>query len=290
MDKKLKIAYILTGIAIIGQFYFGVNHVNHNYFAAPIALVLLFLSLMGSMRARLLLLGFLLFFGYTFYLKISSLYKTLDPLLFILFLIPFLAALIAIVFIFVPINVKETASRFSEKAPLKITTAFFLLLIIWKITLLVTLPILHYEAVTRLTQKSLVFAKFLIYNLFFLALIVFVTFSLLRKKAAGYILAPIVLTAITIYRIDNLFLRHYLPIFIHYLKRFEPYRIFQTLISLFSFFKHKLDFVYNFISYLIIPVLAIPLIIFFILCLKEDTLGIVTAKLKDIRKIKNGNG
>jgi hypothetical protein len=284
MDKKLKITYILTGIALIGQIYFYWKYAD--YFIVSILIVLLLLSIIGSIRARLVLIGFLLCHciislntAFFIFSKADILSSSLNYTIIKAIIVTTLILLVVTILLFKSIDIKEISSQFSERAPLKLTAALFLIMISWSFAVVVVHPILDYKEVLRSIQNGRINTSYLINALFFLLLNTFIVFSIYKKRAIGIVLAPIILIMTIAMRIEVLF---------------ENYRQFRYE-GIFNIFKDFFDashirFFDFFMHYVIFPLLAIPLFLFFIFYLKEDTLGIVTAKLKKIRGVKNENG
>jgi hypothetical protein len=298
MDKKLITAYILSGITLIGCIYF---HISSIYFiVAPISMLLLFLSITGSLRARLALIGFLLFFAYTFFLEISfsreELFNTIfreltafpklvaylkieiflgifHYLYYTFSCVNFLTTVIAIILLFGTINIEETSSRFSEKAPLVPTAILFLLLTAFSLVWIFSFAIFNFsEFIKNVLESGFGVISFIL-GLIILTAYAFTAISLLKKKAVGYILAPIILIMIIMTRIDSMIYNYHFMRLLYHLEYIFIRGLSETVERIMEEVGYIFIIHYSFI--LILLIFGIPLTVYFILCLKKPVKSIV---------------
>lgn len=306
MDKKPKLVYILSGLVLIYYFFHHANSIH--LFAASISIALLLLSIMGSLRARLALIGFLLFFAVAFYMELPYLRKDIfDRILSELTMFPalisslrikmylnifhylhntasfliFLVTIIAVVLLFRSIDIEETSSKFSEKTPLMPTALLFLILSALSIFWMFVFPLFNLGKYINYIRENGFQAMVFIVSLAFLAAYVYTAVSLIRQKAVGYILAPVLLIMMVLTRISIVPHNYHLMRISYRLDHLFRNGLSETLERIVGDVGYMAIVHYS--IHLIVVLLGTPLVIIFILCLREDTVDIVRGRLKGKR-------
>ncbi|MBN1883562.1 MAG: hypothetical protein JW885_15450 [Deltaproteobacteria bacterium] len=238
-DKKNIAAYALAGLSLF--FHFKLSFSNVNSIIVLIALPLFFFSTLGSLRARLALIGFLMFLWVNSFILLKDYFSYLVyGFHSVTYYTTILITISAVIFLFVSTDIEETASRFSENTPVMLTAMLFILIFLWKLMQLITLPMLSYgELLVDLDVEGLFPVKYPFLDSVLVVLSVFISHTLMRKKAIGYILAPSVLIMITLINLYHVFS--------------------QVFIS----GMYKASNIYGVLLYYIFPLVATVLVIFF---------------------------
>ncbi len=279
MSKKLITAYISSAIIAIlliikvDDIPFVYNSLINKYIVCSIFIVSLVLSIIGSYKARLIWLGFLPFFAYSYFIcyfrTIINLYSysLLYPLISLL-------SIIALICSYLSIDIQKIKIKKASQTPFKLFVTFIILLITMFILLRYHVKLNEVSDLFLLPLDMLLFfslkGRFLL--IIFLIMYIIAIILLRMNEPWGYVLSTIILIS------------HAIPSITFILAIitggssaliYGPYTVGEIgsvpETTYFLFFKGLPSF------------FALILAIIFISYFKEDIFGILTKKLKIIR-------
>ncbi len=201
MDNRLKTAYVLS---IIGFLFIICIHYDYILFLSIVFTASLVFSYAGGLRGRLVWFGVVL---YLVYMSLHYLISAGTEYKFAL-LITLIIFTIVCFLIYKTLSIQDISTRFSEKTPVKTMAAFLalnVLLILGELPVYFVLKYhLYYHGYPGLFITFLLFIFIDVVILGSLHTVVIV--QLIRRKAFGYVLAPVIFVMNTLLWFKSYFL------------------------------------------------------------------------------------